>query len=241
MKVECWSSIDLCGAQINRLDCDGVVQNGAEDVVLTCGFVDISITPITSGGDEIVDPGGAQGQRCAVRSDPSTIDAYEITITLCSKTDAALMELLGIFDPVVDEATGDIVGYKAHPTDCGDPACHCVPDEDGCSNPGVSIILWHVAWLGDERHPTYPYAVEAFPKVVFDPGSITVTRNQEFNTYTITGRTDCNPMWGQGPGAIYPEAAGLDRDWAEWLTTQGPPQGCDCPCGYAAPGTALGN
>jgi len=240
VKVNCWSSIDLCGAQVNRLDCDGVVQNGAQDVVLTCAFVDISIEPLTSGGDEIVDPGGAAGQRCAVRSDPSTISGYEITVTLCSKTDAALMELLGIFDPIFDDA-GDIVGYKRHPTDCGEAQCHCQVSEDGCSNPGVSILLWHVAWCGDERHPDYPYAIEAFSKVVFDPGSITITRNQEFNTYTVTGRTDCNENWGQGPGAIYPEAAGLDRDWAEWLSTQGPPSGCDCPCGYAEPGGALGN
>lgn len=241
MNVECWSSVDLCGAQINRLDCDGNVLNGATDVVLTCAFVDISIEPIGIGGDEIVDEGGASGQRCAVRKDPSRIDAYEITITLCSKTDAALMELLGLTDPVIDETTGDIIGYKALKTDCGDPGCHCVPEEKGCNTPGVSILLWHVAWCGDERHPRFPYAVEALPKVVFDPASLSITRNKEYNTYTITGRTDCNEAWGQGPEDIFPEADGLDRDHAEWLTTVGPPQGCDCPCGYAAAGTALGN
>lgn len=242
MAVECWSSIDLCGAQINRLDCDGNIQNGAEDVVLTCGFVDIQIEPISFDEIDVTDGGGAQGQICAQRNEPGGIEAYEVTLTLCSRTDAALMELLGVFDPVVDPATGDLIGIKAKASSCGaDAECHCVPqEEEACTNPGVSMLLWHIAQDGKERHTRYPYAVEAFPKVVFDPGSISITRNQEFNTYTLTGRSACNEVWGQGPAAIYPEAAGLS-EWSEWLTTQGPPQGCDCPCGYAAPGAALGN
>ena len=234
----CYSAIDNCAGQFNRLDCDGNVLSDAQDIVVSCATVDITATPIPGEERNQQDPNG-RGGFCAERNIPADIVGHEVEITLCSKTDVELMELLGVADIVYD-ADGNCVGFKS--LTCNSEECLCDPGEEQCSNPGVSLLLWHIAWCGDERHPDYKWAVQAFPKIIFDPASLVITRNTEFNTYTLTGRTYCNENWGQGPGAIYPDPDGLDADHAEWLTNTSVPELCNCDiCGFAAAGTALGN
>lgn len=243
MSALTYSAIDVCGAQFNRLACDGSVLNGPSDVVLTCGLVDITRTPIT-GDDRTVSDANGSGGFCAKRVQDATIEAYEIKITLCSITDGDLMELLGIYDPVIDPITGMTIGVGPI---ASEEACYCAPAVAGCTNPGVSIVVWSVAWCGEDRRLDMPFVVEEFPRVVFQPSSLEVTRNSSFNTYTLTGRTKKNAAWGQGPGSIYPELSGIgSKDWAEHLTTIPFPGGCNCGvcdslAGYASAATALGN
>jgi hypothetical protein len=234
----CYSPIDICAGQANRLDCDGNVLNGATDVIVSCAFVDVNIVPIEGEDRDQSDPNGSGGY-CAERTISAEIQGYEVEIVLCSRTDVALMEMLGLFDVVYD-AGGNAVGIKAKC--CVEEECLCDPGEETCSNPGVALHLWHVAWLGRKRHPDWKWVVEHFPKVVFDPSQLEVQRNSEFNTYTITGRADCNENYGQGPGGIYPDTDGLDRCWAETVTNLAPEGMCSCDmCGYAQAGQALGN
>lgn len=234
----CFSPIDNCAVQVNRLDCDGLVLSGATDVVVSCSLVDITATPIKGEERNQRDPNG-QGGYCAERNIPAEIVGYDIEITLCSRIDVELMELLGIFDPVLD-ATGAIVGYKS--MGCSTTECLCNPPEEGCTDPGVAIHIWHIAWQGEERHPDFPFVIEAFPKIKFDPTETTTTRNSEFNTHTIKGRAYCNDEYGQGPGSIYPDPTGLGTFRSEWLTETGPPNSCNCElCGYAETGAAIGN
>jgi len=237
MATCCYSVIDVCGFQVNRLDCDGNILNGPTDVVLSCAIVDISWTPIKGEERSTSDPNG-RGGNCATRKKPASIENYEVKITLCSKTDPALMEVLDIYD-VVQSAEGECLGTQ--PKDLSED-CDCVPTA-GCTDAGVSIVVWHVPWLDDEPHPDYPAAITAFPKVKFDRGSITVTRNTDFNTYTLTGTSYKNPNWGQGPGSVYPNPGGLTVDWAEFMSPVLWPGGCTCDlCGYAEVGvdTAIG-
>jgi len=233
----CYSAIDLCSSQFNRLDCDGNILEGPENVVVSCAAVDVTVTPIEGEDTSSQDPNGSGGY-CAERETGGNIEGYEVELTLCSKTDVELMELIGIFD-IVKDADGNCVGIKAKC--CNDEVCKCDPGEETCDNPGVALHIWHCAWCGKERHPDFKWAVQALPKVKFDPASVSVSRNSEFNTYTLTGRSDCNENYIQGPGAIYPDAnggEGLDSCWAEWLTNIGPSEMCNCDvCGYAEEGT----
>lgn len=233
-----YSSIDICGMQVNRNDCDGNILNAATDVIVSCAAVDVNLTPIQGEDNARTDPNG-QGGFCAERPSSATIEGMEIELTLCSRTDVELMELLGLFDLVYD-ADQNPVGIKAKC--CLDEDCMCDPGDDECSNPGVTMHLWHLAWLGKKRHPDYKWAVEHLPRVVFDPSQLEVQRNSDFNTYTLNGRVDCNDNYGQGPGGIYAEPDGLDRCWAETVTNMAPDGLCNCDlCGYSAPGAALGN
>jgi hypothetical protein len=98
-------------------------------------------------------------------------------------------------------------------------------------------VLWHTAWCGKKRHPDYKWVGQILPNVVFDPASVSVQRNSEFNTYTVTGEANCNPEYGQGPGDIYPNSEGLDSCWTEVLTNDRPEGMCNCDmCGYATEG-----
>jgi len=226
--MACFSAIDNCGFQVNRLDCDGNILNGAEDVVVTCSVTDFSYEPIRGESRTTNDPNG-RGGYCAERIDEGSIEGYEITLTLCSKTDPALMELLGLGQRVIN-ADGDTVGFQPN-----DPAdnCDCQTPPDGCSDPGVAIMFWHLAWCDKERLADLPFAISAFPKIVWDEG-FSVTRNNEFNTYELTGRAYLNEQWGQGPGSVYPNAAGLQTFYSEFATAVPFPGGCDCAlCGFA--------
>lgn len=230
----CYSAVDLCGLQLNRLDCDGMVLSGPTDVVVSCSAVDITVTPVQGGDtDEQRDPNGSRGF-CAKREGSTKIESVTVEMTLCSRTDAEMMELLGIWD-LVRDAAGDVIGVKSKC--CGSTVCACDPGPTTCSNPGVALHLWHLAWLGDEGHPDYKWAMQTIPRVKFDPASVVVTRNSEFNTYTVTGTGNCNDEYGNGPGNIYPDPAGMDSCWAELLTNTGPSDMCDCDrCGYTTTG-----
>lgn len=235
----CYSPIDNCAVQVNRLDCDGNVLNGGTDVVVSCGLTDITSTPILGEERNNQDPNG-QGGYCAERNVAANIEGYTVEITLCSKVDVELFEILDIFDPIIDEGTGQCIGYASK--GCDDTECLCAPGSDTCLQAGTAIHLWHIAWLDKERHPDFRWVVEAFPKVIWDAGSVSITRNSEFNTYTVTGRAYCNDLYGQGPASIYPNSAGLGTYRGEWGTNVAPPNGCNCDvCGYAAAGTAVGN
>lgn len=239
-----YSALDNCGMQINRLDCDGNVLNGPSDVVLSCGLVEVTRSVITGDDRTVSDPNGSGGY-CAKRVQSAPIEGYEIQLTMCSITDPELMELLGIWDMVTDPITGEHIGIGPRGSE---ETCYCAAPAAGeCTNPGVSMVLWHVAWCGEDRRTDYPFVAEVYPKIVFDPASIEVTRTSEFNTYTITGRTKSNSAWGQGPGSIFPELTGIGTsEWKEFLTSTPYPGGCNCGvcddhAGYAAAGTAVGN
>jgi hypothetical protein len=234
-----YSAIDICGAQFNRLDCDGNVLNGPNDVVITCGMVDITRTPVKDDDKENKDPNG-NGGNCAYRTKKGKIIRHDIKLTLCSATDADLMELLGIYERVVND---NAVGIGVRPK-CDDTECDCCGGDTACTNPGVSAIIWHTAWCGEDRRTDYPCVVETFARIKFDAGAVEVTRNGDFNTYTLSGETSKNPNWGNGPGCIYPIANGpLACDYSEHLTDVKYPGGCKCPAcdeaGYAPIGTAV--
>lgn len=233
----CYSAIDNCGGQFNRLDCDGTVLDGPTDVIVSCAPVDVNATPIAGEDQTQRDPNG-KGGYCAERTNTGNIEGYEIELTLCSKTDVELMELLGIFDVVLD-ADGNCIGWAAKC--CNDEVCACDPGDEPCSNPGVAMHLWHLAWCDKDPHPDYKWAVQTFPKVKFDASTMSVQRNSEFNVYTITGRADCNDLYGQGPGAIYPDPAGISSCMTEHLTNIGPTDMCNCDlCGFASGVNAVG-
>lgn len=237
MADNCWSSIDLCATQFNRNDCDGNVLNGPEDVVVTCTVVDYTLTPIEGEDNGKTDPNGFGGY-CAERESKPSVEGYDIELTICSKIDPVLMDLLGLFTAVRD-ANGDVVGYEAKC--CEEEECACDPGETGCAAT-VSMILWHTAWCDKARHPDYKWAAMVLPNVEWKPSSVSITRNSDFQPITLTGRVDCNDNYLQGPGDFWPDPAGLDTCFGEILTNEGPANICECDmCGYAPAGTAVGN
>lgn len=242
--AECWSPISICGAQINRLDCDGNVLNGTTDVVLSCGVVELERSDIVGSERSATDPNGIGGY-CAKRVINPTVEGYEYSITWCSRIDPELLEVLGLFERVVEGPAGtqaaNTIGFRPK---AASASCLC----DGgaaCENPGVSMLIWKLAWDGENPHPRFDFDVEAIPKLVARPGT-TFTYNDEFNQIVVTGRTTANMRWGNGPGGIYPlqpatpGPQGLVVDFASFLSNTAWPGGCNCSaCGYSAAGVGV--
>lgn len=221
-----FSALDICGTQFNRLTSAGVplnhtdAANGNRNSVLTCGLVDIARAEVLGDERTIRDANGSGGY-CAERVMAAPVIGHTYTITLCSRIDPELLELFGLVDRVL--ATATTVGFKAK--DLTTANCDCAPAST--SHYGVSMIAWSLAWDGDERKSNFPYLVEIAPKITWRPG-MTRTKSAEFNTIQLVGDTAANAGFAQGPGDIYPEVAGLDRQWAEVLTTTAWPGGCNC-------------
>jgi hypothetical protein len=223
MADSAWSPLNLCGTQLNRLDASGTLldrTDGDTNVVLTCALVDITRNEIVGDDSTLRDANGSGGA-AATRTRPGGVTGYEYEMTLCSRIDAELMELLGLVDRVI--VSGATVGYKAK--DIATASCDCDPTQS--SQAGVSMMLWSLAWLGEAPHPDFSYVMEAVPKIIFKAG-VARQKSAEFTTTTLTGVAQKNTNWGRGPANIYPETGGLNRLWAEWLTDTAWPGGCNC-------------
>ena len=231
-----WSSVDVCGIQVNDLDClTGAPLTGDDNVSLSCNVVDYSRSATLTAGATDQDPSGRSQKFCARRIVDPRVDFWEYTFTLCSAFDARLMDQLGLVDAVFDPADPTrCIGVKDRDwrTDSEDGCC---PSEDGCTSSEVSMYLWSLAWCGDERHPEFLYDVHIVPRLKFRVTSDSVDRGTGFRTMTISARTSYprtdpatgNSVFGSGPGGLY-IPGDLGVQWANMLTNTPFPLGCDC-------------
>jgi hypothetical protein len=223
-----WSPVDICGMQVNRVDCEtGAVMVGTGNVGLTCSVADFTRSSVFV--DEITqeDPSGRAGRNRARRVIPKRLDYYEYSFTLDSQYDSALMALMGQVEQVADPLTPtEFIGVKDldHAVGTDD----CCPPGGACADTELSLMIWQVAWCDRGRHPDYLYEIHFVPRIKFDIIE-TEERGEGFKTMTISGRTE-KPLAGyaRGPGDIWPEVAGLNRQWAKLLSNTPFPSGCNC-------------
>jgi len=196
-----WSSADVCGIQVNTVDCvTGSALTTADNVALSCNVVDYSRSAVLTAGRDDQDPSGRPEKFCARRVVDPRVDYWEYTFTLCSAFDARLMALLGLVDAVFDPANPNVcIGVQDKDWDADESLdlC-CVPVGQTCVSRDVSMAIWSIAWCGEERHPDYLYDVHLIPRIRFS-----------------------------GPGGIW-IPGNLNRQWANLLTNTPFPNGCDC-------------
>lgn len=212
---------DLCKIQVNKLDCDGSPLSGPMNSLVLCCVSNFEATPIT---DDTDDRKGI----CTTIPGSSSIDGFDIEWNLGELLDADLLVMLGTHQYVYD-ATGNVVGSEPI---CGENNKRCGPGcrgDDPCPNQGVSMLAWSEAWCGDQLLPQMH--VDAFPRLTFTVEGLTINRSyqQDFESSSVivNARTRTNTGWGQGPGAIYPDPAGLTNCTAGYLTDVYPDY-CDC-------------
>lgn len=229
---DCFTPIDICTMQFDRLDCDGTILAGADDRVITCNGVTLTWTPQLLAAKRDVSRNGARGI-CAQREIPAAVEGYNLALTFCPRIDVELYELLSVYDLVVDTAgvTGGLIGDNVGVKD-GAASQPCACPTGDCQNAGVSILVWGNSTNADGISTVKPFAIGAFTRVKFDPPTLGL--QDTYQNITLNGQTSPNPSWVRGPANIYPEIAGLDGAWALWNTIQEPPEGCACEaCGYA--------
>lgn len=232
MGVDCFTPIDVCSMQFDRLDCDGSILDGATDRVITCNGVSLVTTPTFLPAKRDVARNGGRGI-CGQRNIKASVEAYAVALTFCPRIDPELYELMELYDLVLDTAgiTGGTVGDSVGIRD-GAVNQPCACPTDTCTNSGVSVLMWGNATDANGPKTDKPFFIQALTRVKFDPPPM--NHADSYQNITINGETSPNPLWGRGPDNIYPELVGLDGAWAEWNTIQEPPSGCTCEaCGYA--------
>ena len=252
---KCFAPIDVCGAQFNRLGCNGEILNGPGDVKIACSLVDISLTPNTSTGRTDTARNGGQA-KVAERLLADKVEDYTLAMNLVPRIDTGLMELFGTFQSIVDDvgaidsaAPGSIVGIK--PFAASEQDCSCSTSTT-CKS-GVSALIWFTNSATD-ADPTVPYVVFAFPMVKFTmTGSWNIS--DTYSNVSFSATPQSNLHWidpadydqnallaARGPAGIYPESLGLDVPWGAWGTSMAAPGGCECAnCAFEYTGTtALG-
>ena len=229
----CFSIIDIGGWQLNRLDPAGNVMNGAEDVIMSCSLVGLSVTP-NRADDRDNTAANARGGNCARRFRRGIIESYAVTATLCAHIDSAELELLGVAERVFD-ADGKCKGFE--PISQSDQCDFAAVTETSSQN-GVAVSIASLAWDGDRRLQDDPFAWHLLGKIVWDDG-FDFEISDDFVNLELTGTATINPNYGQGPGDIYPNPNGLLKPWTRICSDVPWPGGCDCGstlCGFATTG-----
>lgn len=228
----------MCGIQVNTLDCTtGIPQTDAPNTTLSCAVTDYARTAVLTDGRLDRDPSGRAEKFAARRVIDPRVDYWEYEFTLNSAYDARLMAQIGHVDLLLDEATSLIVEGVKDRDWVGDEALDgcCVDAGTPCNNDEVSMLLWAIAWCGEERHPDFLYEVHVVPRLKFRVTDDTIERGTGFRTMTVKARTRYpNAAWAQGPGDIWPHTDGLLTQHGTFLTNTPFPNGCDC-------GACIGN
>jgi hypothetical protein len=256
MAVRGWSVEDICGLQLNRLNCDGTIADPAlpENVILLHSLLDFEFTETTEDPGDSVET-AANGAHCHNRRRDVRVTGYELTLRRCGIIHPAFLTSLGLADPVLD-ADGLLCGTKGF---CSSNVCYCTgcQDED-CSDGGWSMIIWANAWescttgdairVRDTAGNTLQHVFIAPRISQFRPGGAH-RRSATSSDAQVDFIADLKPNanWGNGPvhptfGPIYPVTNGpLDCEpWAEFLSPVCYPGTCSCDSGpgsgFWAPG-----
>lgn len=222
-----WSSVDVCGMQVNPVDETGLADTTPANVVLTCAANGYQRQAVLTQGLDEAEESGVANRRAMRRFDPPRRDYWRYRFTLNSRTDVRLLTTWGLVNTLFDTVTPTIiVGME----DVDDPAlvndC-CPPGEETSVDVETSLLIWHLAWCNEERHPDYLYDVHVVPRFQSYQTTDAVERGRGTRTMTVEGRTR-KPKSGysQGPGSIL--QAATDRHWSNILTNTPFPDGCDC-------------
>ena len=246
IEIKGWSVEDVCGLQLNKLNCDGTIAdpNSPENVILLHSLIDWEYSEVTD------DPGpstesSSNGSKCHNRKRDVVVDGYELTLRRCGIMHPAFLTAMGVADGVFDDS-GNLIGTHGF---CTSNVCYCL----GCNNPtecdgGWSMIIWANAWESCTTGEAIPLLdsegnrlqhVFIAPKITgFRPGGARLRSGAAADAQTDwIASLAVNPGWGNGPvdathGPLYPLANGpLDCPWAEFLSPICFPGTCTCDAG----------
>lgn len=158
-------------------------------VVVTKGFVTVSLTSNVSEGDDI-EQKNADGDLCVNDRSRDQLKRWDLEIELCN-VDPSLLELTSNAVPELDY-DDEVVGVR-------------VPE--GSSTGAFALELW-TGVPGTECTPGQPaqYGYFLLPFVIPNTiGDITVENGA--STFTVSGWTKAGGAWGTGPYDVVPEDA----------------------------------
>lgn len=196
MAEDCLPQVQACAIRVALLEPNGVPQPGAEKVLTSSAFSEITFNTNVKDGAEVEEENACGDVCVSYQGDPS-IKWWDWGITLCSP------------DPYLESvfSGGTLLDLGANI-----PPGYAVPEIGTIRAVPVSVEVWAKRILNGDLDPDFPYARWAFPKVVqLRPGDRTF--NSGAQAPQFVGRSLENPNWFDGPLNDWPAASDRAAQW----------------------------
>ncbi len=200
MASVCTVSFGACLVRITRVDSNGNVIAGSNSYV-SDKLISVGVTPNIEAGNSFSVRNGC-GCGIARRKFPDTFNYFELSLQTAALEPQMQAFLLGA-DTITNG--GDTVGL-AFPSalDCND------------QNPAVAFEFWSESITGSGLDANYPYWHWVFPSSTWVLGDNTFEEGPA--QPTLTGTTQTNGNWGEGPYGDGPPD-GQDISEGGWWAT----------------------
>lgn len=226
MQGKCFGLVRGRVMRATRLDGCGRIASSGCSVIVSDGFVSISVTSRTSEG-EAIEVTNASGKKCISDTPPPTFDGFGLEVLFCNVDPLLYSMFTG--QEVVWNSAGEAVGFR-------------VNTKVDASKSGVALEVWsdvpNQACDPNNAGAQGSWGYQLFP---FMQGGVLgdYTIENGAVTFTITGmNTKSGGAWGTGPYDVIDGASGaaplataLDADdhLHMELTSVAPPEpGCNC-------------
>jgi hypothetical protein len=216
MAFNCGVSFGICAARITRVDENGNVIAGANAYV-TDKVVTVSATPNIETGNSFSVRNGC-GCKIASRKFPDTLNWFEFSFQDAALEPAMIAFMLGA-NTIVDGS--DVVGWAG----VGALAC----DE---ASPAVAFEFWTQHVVGSGLDATYPYFHWVFPMTTWQLGDNTFEEGPA--QPTLTGFSQTNSNWGDGPYGDGPPDGEDISEYGIWATSDPLPTAACAPTNVTA-------
>jgi hypothetical protein len=207
------ASIQGVSIRVTRLDANGALLNGENDVYTTSAFIRASFTPEYESGDEITEK-AADGTVCVAYPAPDTLKRVTLEIAIC-EPDPELSQLLSggllLRKNLGTYASPNVksVGWAA-PSVGDDPQAN-----------GVAVEVWSLAIKDGKKALTLPYFHWIFPYVKLRQSGDRVIENGLLAN-TFEGYGLGNETFGSGLDERWEFPVATDRPYAYARTTWAP-------------------
>lgn len=211
MATRILKSIKGRAMRVTRLDECGVPVYGPASVVVTHGFISVTLSEEVQTGGEIVQE-NAYGERCIDESDPDYTRWVNAAVSMC-EVHPDVMDIIGGATPVIvgDDTIGFTRGPTANTSAFGLEVWTKKAGADACAPGGV---------------PMWGYFVVPFVKNGRLNGDIAIA-NAALNVGLIGKGFEAPAAWGIGPHRDnpfrLPAGFPVGEQWGMVTTTVGPP------------------
>jgi hypothetical protein len=207
MAFNCGVSFGICATRITRLDANGNVIAG-NNAYVSDKAVTVTVTPNIETGNSFSVRNGC-GCKIASRKFPDTFNWLEFSFQDAAFEPQMIAFMLGAAT-IVDGA--DVVGWA------GPGALDC--DEQA---PLVAFEFWAQHIVGSGLDSAYPYIHFVAPATVWQLGDNTFEEGPA--QPTLTGFSQTNANWGDGPYGDGPPDGEDISEYGIWATSDPLPSG----------------
>jgi hypothetical protein len=182
--AECASTVEICAIRATRLDDNGSVAPGPDNVYIVQDVIQLQLTPNVREGEEREMIGGCGGCVIASKTDEDNIRRFDLELQ-SGRLEPGLIEMLA-GGTVIEGTSGPLGVMAGAKRACGTP------------QPRVAFEAWSKRWTSDdEQDPVYPWWHWLWPSVAWVLGQNTLSA--DFGPVVLTGKSRANTAWGQGP------------------------------------------